>query len=117
MTIIAPQSRFDAALNAVPRPMKQPFGVETGLRAGILVQFSGRKVVFMDCRMYGCQPSERIFSHSFGLLKPQSVITITLISLGMATDSGSSYSTMRSICLPGLLPGRTTHATGMAHPR
>ena len=117
MTIIVPRSRLDAALNAVPHLMKQLFRPETGLRAGIRVPFSGRKVVFMDCRMYGRQPNEIIFSHRFGLLKPRSVITIALMRVGMATDSRSSCSTAGSVHLPGLLPGGTTHATGMAHPR
>ena len=35
--------------------------------------------------MYGRQPNERIFSHSFGLLSPRSVIAIARIVGGMAT--------------------------------
>ena len=117
MTIIVPGRRFDLALNAIPLPMKELPGLETSLRAGIRSPPSRRNVVFMHWRMYGCQPNERIFSHSFGLLSPRSVIMITRISEGMATDSRSSGSQTGSIHLPFMLAGMTVHATGMAHPR
>ena len=109
--------RFDLALNSDPLPMKDLPGPETGLRAGIRFPPSRRNVVFTRRRMYRCHPSLCIFFHSFGLLSPRSAVTITLIPLGMATDSRSSSSHVGSIHLPFLLAGMTTHATGMAHPR
>ena len=67
--------------------MKELPGAETGLRAGIGFPPSMQNTVSMRCRMYGCQRSERIFFHSFGLLSPRSVIAIARIVGGMATDS------------------------------
>ena len=88
------ESRFDEALNAIPRPMKDLPGAETGLRAGMRLPPSMQNTVLMRRRMYGRRPRERIFSYSFGLLSPRPIIAIARIVGGMAT-----------------------HATGMAHPR
>ena len=97
--------------------MKDLPGAETGLRAGIRLPPSRRNVVFMDWRMYGCHPNERIFSHRFGLLSPRSAIAIARIVGGMAIDKRLAARAPGSIHLPGLLAGMATHATGMAHPR
>ena len=78
---------------------------------------SMQNTLSMRRRMYGRQPNERIFSHSFGLLSPRSVIATARIVEGMAIDKRLARLARGVIHLPDLLAGMATHATGTAHPR
>ena len=98
-------------------PDEGAVGSANQARARVRVPPSGQNTALSVCPMRGCQPSERMAFHSFGLLNPLSAITIRFMREGIATDSNPSNSTAGAIHPPGLLPGMTTHATGMAHPR